>query len=91
METPYPAPLTPEQIAAIHAGGGFASCEDPTTRVHYHLIQVEPAATVDDDYIREKIEEAYADAAESGFEPLDMDAIKAELNRRLAAKQESGR
>lgn len=90
MEITHQAPLTPEQLAAINASGGFARCEDPTTHVLYHLIQYEPP-TIDDEYIREKIEEAYADAAENGFEPLDMAAIKAELHRRLVAKHESGR
>ena len=88
METTHQAPLTPEQLAAINAGGGFAHCEDPTTHVHYQLIQCEPR-TIDDDYIRAKIEEAYADPA--GFKPLDMAAIKAELQRRLAAGHKSGR
>jgi hypothetical protein len=86
METPHKAPLTPEQIAAINAGGGFAQCEDPMTHVLYHLIQFPPTA-IDDDYVRQKIEEAYADAATNGFERLDMAAVKAELNRRLAAKK----
>jgi hypothetical protein len=90
METHVQAPLTPEQLAAIHAGGGFAQCEDPTTHVLYHLIQFDPPS-IDDQYVRRKIEEAYADAAEIGFEPLDMVAIKAELNRRLATKHEPQR
>ena len=81
METTYQASLTPEQLAAIHAGGGFARCEDPRTHLHYQLIQLVPS-TIDDEYIREKAEEAYADPAGCG--PLDMTAIKAELNRRLA-------
>lgn len=75
METTHQAPLTPEQLAAISAGGGFARCEDPTTHVHYQLIQCGPP-TIDDDYIREKIEEAYADPV--GLEPLDMPSIKAD-------------
>jgi hypothetical protein len=84
MEPAQIAPLTPEQLAAMTAGGGFAHCEDPTTHLQYQLIQVEPPI-VDDDYIRQKVQEAYADPA--GFEPLDMDAIRAEVQRRLAAKQ----
>lgn len=87
METTHQARLTPEQLAAINAGGGIAQCEDPTTHVRYQLIQCEPSC-IDDDYVREKVEEAYADAA--GVEPLDMAAIKAELQRRLAAKRKSG-
>ena len=88
MDTTYQAALTPEQIAAITASGGFARCEDPTTHVQYQLVQLDPSS-VDDAYIREKIEEAYVDAGEVGYQPLDMVAVKAELNRRLAAKQKS--
>ena len=87
MEPTHQVSLTPEQIAAIHAGGGFALCEDPSTHVHYQLIRVEPA-TIDDDYIRMKVNEAYADPA--GARPLDIAAIKAELNRRLSATNKSG-
>jgi hypothetical protein len=54
VESAYQAALTPEQIAAINAGGGFATCKDPTNHVQYHLIQVEPSS-IDDDYIREMI------------------------------------
>jgi hypothetical protein len=88
MEPAHQASLTPEQIAAINAGGGFAFCEDPSTHMYYQLIQVDPT-TIEDDYLRAKIEEAYADPA--GIQPLDMTAIKAELNRRLAATTQSGR
>ena len=87
MDTPYQVPLTPEQLAAINAGGGFAHCQDPATHVQYELIQREPM-TIDDDYIREKVAEAYSDP--DGFKPLDMAAIKAELQRRLAANDDSG-
>src|SRR4051794_34897074 len=87
MEPTHQASLTPEQIAAINAGGGFALCRDPSTHIQYQLIQVGPA-TINDEYIRTKIEEAYADR--SGIRPLDMPAIKAELNRRLAAISRSG-
>jgi hypothetical protein len=86
MEPTHQVSLTPEQLAAINAGGGFANCEDPATHVHYQLIQVEPG-TIDDDYIRAKIEEAYTDGA--AIQPLDMAAIKAELNRRLSATNNS--
>ena len=85
MEPAQIAPLTPEQLAAITAGGGFARCEDPTTNLQYQLIQVEPI-TLDDDYFRAKIEESYADPTPP--EPLDMAEMKAELHRRLAANQQ---
>jgi hypothetical protein len=86
MEPAQIAPLTPEQLAAITAGGGFAQCEDPTNHMQYQLIQVEPIA-LDDHYFREKIEESYKDPRPP--EPLNMAEIKAELRRRLAAKQKS--
>ncbi|HEY3395561.1 MAG TPA: hypothetical protein VGK58_22865 [Lacipirellulaceae bacterium] len=88
MDTTYQAALTPEQIAAITAGGGYARCEDPTTRVQYQLVQLEPTC-LDDNYFKAKIEGAYVDAGEQGFQPLDMDALKAQLNRRLAIKPKS--
>jgi hypothetical protein len=88
METTYQAALTPEQLAAINAGGGFARCEDPTSRVLYQLIQCEPT-TIDDEYVRQKIDEAYADSAKNGIAPLDMAAVKAELQRRLSRRQDS--
>jgi hypothetical protein len=88
METTYQAALTPEQVAAISAAGGSARCEDPTTHVQYQLVQLAPTR-VDDHYFKEKIEEAYADAGEQGFQPLDMGALKAELSRRLATKANS--
>src|SRR3954447_26002508 len=61
MEPTHQVSLTPEQLAAISAGGGFAHCEDPATHVHYHLIQYE-LPTVDDDYIRSKLAEAQVDS-----------------------------
>jgi hypothetical protein len=87
MEPTHQASLTPEQIAAIQSGGGFAFCEDPSTHVHYQLIQVDPAA-IDDNYIRTKIGEAYAEP--DTIRPLDIAAIKAELNRRLSTTNKSG-
>jgi hypothetical protein len=88
MEPTHIAPLTPEQIAAITAGNGFARCEDPNTHRQYELTAIEPI-TISDDYIREKIEEAYADPI--GPELLDMEKVKAELHRRLAAKHQAER
>lgn len=86
METIHQAPLTPEQLAAINAGGGFARCEDPTTHVRYHLIQFEPS-TIDDEYIREKPAEAQADMDRGDYAEWNVDEIKRELQARLAKKQ----
>jgi hypothetical protein len=87
MQTAHPAPLTAEQLAAITAGGGYACCEDPATHSVYHLIQQPARPTIDDEYVRQKIEEAYADAEKNGFQPLNMSAIKQELQGRLASKR----
>jgi hypothetical protein len=88
METPYQAPLTPEQVAAISAGGGFAKCEDPTTHIQYQLIQVE-SLDVSDEYVRGKIEEAFADERENATAPFDLAAIKSELQSRLVSKHKA--
>jgi hypothetical protein len=80
MDAIFQAPLTPDQVAAIHAGGGFARMEDPQTHRVYYLIEQQPEPpALDDEYVRQKIQEAYA---EGGLEPLDMAAIKAEFHPR---------
>jgi hypothetical protein len=84
MDASFQTPLTPELIAAVDAGGGFARVEDPTTHRVYFLIEQEETTTLGDNYFREKIEEAYA---EGGLEPLDMAAVKAEFHRRQALKR----
>jgi signal transduction protein with GAF and PtsI domain len=86
MDTPYQAPLTPEQIAAINAGDGFALCEDPATHVQYQLIRNEEI-TLDDDYFREKLAEAQADVDRGEVAEWNVDEIKRELAERLSKKQ----
>jgi hypothetical protein len=83
MDASYQTPLTPEQLAAVQAGQGFARVEDPVTHRVYFLIEQPEPPTIDDDYVRAKIDEAYA---VGGIAPLDMNAIKAEFARRQAAK-----
>lgn len=60
MEVTHQLSLTPEQLAAIHSGGGYVRCQDPVTHVQYQLIQCNPT-TLDDAYIREKLGEAQQD------------------------------
>ncbi len=67
METVDQAALTPDQLAALIAGGGYARCEDPKTHIVYHLIQQPEPSTIDDDYVREKLAEAYADIEKNGL------------------------
>ena len=83
MDASFQTPLTLEQLAAVQAGGGFARVEDPTTHRVYFLIEQAGPPTIDDQYVREKIGEAYADGI---VEPLDMTAVKAEFHRRQALK-----
>jgi hypothetical protein len=85
METTHQLPLTPEQLAAINAGGGFAHCEDPTSHVHYHLIQYEPP-TLDEEYIRAKLAEAQADIDRGDVAEWDLAEMKRELSVRIANK-----
>ena len=85
METTYHAPLTPEQLAAIVASGGFARCEDPETHVHYQLIQYEPSS-LPDDYIRAKLAEAQADIDRGDFADWDVEALKKEFNAAYARR-----
>ncbi len=58
--------------------------EDPSTHRVFYLIEQDEKTTLDDDYFREKIAEAYADG---GLEPLDMAAVKAEFHRRQSLKR----
>jgi hypothetical protein len=82
MDTSFHAPLTPEQLAAVQAGNGFAKVQDPATHRVYFLIEQSVAPTISDDYVRRKIEEAYA---EGDLGRLDMEAIKAEFRHRQSA------
>ena len=88
METPYPASLTDEQLAAINAGEGYARCEDPASHVVYHLIRQSPEPTIDDAYIREKLAEAQKDIDEGRIAEWNLSEIKQELWKRLANKHD---
>jgi hypothetical protein len=85
MDASFQVPLTPEQLAAVQAGDGFARVEDPQTHRVYFLIEEAKPVTLDQEYFRDKVEEAYAGG---GLEPLDMAAVKAEFRRRQASKDQ---
>ncbi len=87
METLHQAALTTDQLAAVAAGGGYARCEDPKTHIVYHLIRQSEPSTIDDDYVREKLAEAYADIENGNYAEWNLEEIKRELRNRLAAKQ----
>jgi hypothetical protein len=85
VEKLFQAALTPEQLAAITAGGGFAHFEDPTNHIHYHLVQYEPP-TLDDDYIREKLAEAQASIDRGDVADWDVEELKRECREAFAKK-----
>jgi hypothetical protein len=86
MEPAQIAPLTPEQLAAITAGGGFARCEDPTTHVQYQLIQIE-TPSIDDNYIRAKLAEAQAGVDRGDCHEWNVEEIKREVYERRTNRQ----
>lgn len=87
MDTTCQTPLTPDQLAAVAAGGGWARIEDPNThRVYVIAEQAGPTETaaVDDEYIREKLAEAQLDSEQGRVAQWNLDEIKSEILRRLA-------
>ncbi len=84
MDTPRQVPLSPEQIAAIQAGGGVAHVEDPTTHRVYLLVEQGRAPTLSDDYFRAKVAAGLAEADRGESQPWDVEALKADLRGRDA-------
>ncbi len=82
MSTPSHTHVTPEQVAAVEAGNGFALAEDPTTRRIYLLVEQGQAPTLSDDYFRQKIADGLAEAERGECQPWDVEVMKAELRRR---------
>jgi hypothetical protein len=62
----------------MNANGGFASCEDPVTHMHYHIVQYDPPA-IGDDHVRQKLTEAQADMDQGRFADWNVSEIKREL------------
>lgn len=62
MSTAGPIHVTPEQIAAISAGNGFAHAEDPATHRVYLLVEQGKAPTLSDEYFRQKLADGVAEA-----------------------------
>jgi hypothetical protein len=83
MEASSLNPLTPQQIAALEAGNGLMVGEDPSTHRVYMLIeQVKP--TIDDDYVRGKLQDAQASIDRGDMADFDIEEIKADVRERLA-------
>ena len=84
METPRQAPLTPEQLAAMQEGEGYAHLVDPNTRQVYILSEPQ-TPTIDDNYVREKLEEAQNSIDRGEIAAWDIEEIKAEVRKRIAS------
>jgi len=82
--------VTPEQVAAVAAGNGFAHAEDPNTHRIYLLVEQGQAPTLADDYFRQKISEGLAEADRGECQPWDVEAMKADLCRRHAERTAQG-
>jgi len=86
MDAPRPVPLSPEQIAAVREGDGYAHLVDPNTQQVYFL--TEPfVPTIDESYVREKLEEAQASLDRGEVSDWDVEEIKAEVRQQLAHKK----
>lgn len=84
MDTVGPIHVTPEQVAAITAGNGFAHAEDPATHRVYLLVEQGQAPTLSDEYFRQQIAAGLAEADGGECQPWDVEAIKADLRLRHA-------
>jgi hypothetical protein len=88
MEMSLP-PITPEMRAALVASGGAPiQVQDPETQQVYVM---EPVVeiTLDEQYIRERIEEGLADIEAGRVVPWDPERIKRLGREWLAARQEN--
>jgi len=86
MDIPRQVPLSSEQLAAVRDGGGYAHLIDPNTQQVYFL--TEPISpTIEEDYVRDKLEEAQASIDRGEVSDWDLNDIKTEVRRRLAEKQ----
>jgi hypothetical protein len=86
MSTADHVPITPEQLAAVAAGHGFAHVEDPATHRVYLLVEQGKAPTLSDDYFRQKIAVGIAERDRGECQPWNVEQLKADLRRRHAAK-----
>jgi hypothetical protein len=82
MSTGHHTPITPDQIAAVAAGNGFAHVEDPATRRVYLLVDQGQAPALSEDYFRQEVAEGLAEADRGESRPWDVEAMKADLMRR---------
>ena len=81
--------ITPEQIAAIEAGHGFARAEDPGTRRVFLILEQGPAPTLSNEYFQGKIAEGLAESDRGESKPWNVEELKADLRRRNAGESAS--
>jgi hypothetical protein len=90
MNTTGHVPITPDQLAAVAAGNGFAHVEDPATHRVYLLVEQGKAPTLGDDYFRDKIAAGIAERDRGECQPWDVDQLKADLRQRHAQRSADG-
>ncbi|TWT37885.1 hypothetical protein KOR34_28510 [Posidoniimonas corsicana] len=80
-------PLTPDQLHALAAGHGVAEFVDPTTNRVYVVSESGGTMALDDAYIKQKLDEARADAKAGRFtEGFDVESFLAEARERRGAR-----
>lgn len=86
MDVPSVNPLTPQQIAALEAGDGIMFAQDPATQRTYVLIE-QAESTIDDAYLREKLDEAQASIDRGDVADWNVDEVLAVVRQRIARGQ----
>jgi hypothetical protein len=76
-------PLTPEQIAALTAGNGFAHVEDPETHRKYLVVDQGAAPTLAEEYVKKKVLDGISELDSGLGKTWDPDSIREQLDRRL--------
>lgn len=79
--------LTPEQLAAVTAGGGVVHAKDPSTDRRYILFEHGVETAVSEDYIREKVAEGIASLDRDEGVEWSLEDLKARLAERLKQRQ----
>ncbi len=83
MEVNNLTPLTSEQLVAL--GNGIVHAQDPATNRIYLLIEeIDP--TIDDEYVREKLDEGLSSIEAGEVSDWNVDQFKDKLRKRHAAE-----
>ncbi len=79
--------LSPEQIAAVAAGDGFAYWEDPETHRLYLIVDKGVAPAPTEEYFRAKIAVGITESERGESRPWDSEMMKRELRVRFKSKK----